>query len=67
MKKTEQTLRHLWDTIKKINVYLTGIPEVEGRMDRKKWIERVLKKWCLKIVKFDGHESMNPKTSMNSK
>lgn len=64
MNKTEQILKHLCDTIKKIKVCLTGIPEIE---ERKKWIERVLKEWCLKIVNFDErHESMNPRSSMNS-
>lgn len=31
MKKIEQSLRHLWGTINKINVCLMGIPEIEVR------------------------------------
>ena len=37
MKRTEDSLRDLWDNIKHINIRIIGVPEEE---EQKKWYEK---------------------------
>ena len=41
MKRTEDSLRDLWDNIKHTNIQITGVPEEE---EKKKGYERILKR-----------------------
>ena len=42
MKKSEESLQDLWDTIKRNNLQIIGVPEGEER-EREKGAERLLK------------------------
>ena len=39
MKKSEDSLRDLWYTIKQTNVHITGVPEKEERESSRKLIQ----------------------------
>ena len=38
MKRAEDNLRDLWDHIKRINIWIIGVPEEE---EKKKWYEKI--------------------------
>ena len=42
MKRTEDSLRDLWDNIKCTNIWIIGIPEEEGKKGCKKIFEEII-------------------------
>ena len=42
MKKNEQTLREMWDTIKCISIQVMEIPEGEERKEQKRIFEEII-------------------------
>ena len=41
MKRTEDSLRDLWDNIKHTNIRIIGIPEEEDKKDMRKFLKRL--------------------------
>ena len=40
MKRNKDSLRDLWDNIKRTNIHIIRVPEGEERMDLRKYLER---------------------------
>ena len=41
MKRNEDSLRDLWDNIKRNNIHIIGVPEEEREKDLKKYLKRL--------------------------
>lgn len=61
LKKSEQSLRDLWDTNRLSNICIGGVPEREER-------ENIWRNNTWKLFKFDErHDYKYPRSSMNSR
>ena len=56
MKRIEDSLRDLWDTIKHTNIWIIGVPEQEGK---KKGTEKILKEIIVENFPNMGKEIVN--------
>ena len=41
MKRNEDSLRDLWDNIKRNSIHIIGVPEGEERKDQRKYLKRL--------------------------
>ena len=41
MKRKEDSLRDLWDNVKRNNIHIIGSPEGEERKDQRKYVKRL--------------------------
>ena len=41
MKRNEDSLRDIWDNIKRNNIFIIGVPEGEERKDLRKYLKRL--------------------------
>ena len=55
MKRTEDSLRDLWDNIKHTNIRIIGVPEEE----KKKWYEKIFEEITVENVPNMGEEIVN--------
>ena len=53
MKRTEDSLRDLWENIKCTNIQITGVPEEEGR---NKGYEKIFEEIIVKSIPNMGEE-----------
>ena len=47
MKRKEDSLRNLWDNIKRKNIRIIGVPEGEERKDQRKYLKKLSSKTSL--------------------
>ena len=56
MKRIEDSLRDLWDNIKRTNIQIIGVPEEE---EKKKGIEKIFEEIIVENVRNMGKERVN--------